>query len=351
MLIARQVAYPNVCRVYVRSSTFNVHPNVHVGISTEKPEHVLALQLPHVPHVVVAEIYVAIERKREAIYAAALLDVAQGFVNVFPAEGHEQIGQHFFNQFLLVAAHLGHGQPGQFLFARFELDSLRRLLAARIAEQRLGALFTIERIEDFIGPFGLIPVHIAGMVWLLGPAAGVMAVKDRAAEGRALDRIAVAAHRAMAPGQHKLEPPSAWLAEKRNRVIPQIAAVVFDVSHHLLDISRVVHAAENLFDHRLLVAGEEFADEWARDTPIIVNFGLQRMIEVKRDYLFLRLGEATMERRNQRLGLALAALESRGRKRRRQCGHVLGSGGGPVGQTSNNGGLEKVATRRRALIS
>jgi hypothetical protein len=69
-------------------------------MSTEKPEHVLAFQLPHVPHVVVAEIQVAIERKREAIYAAALLDVAQGFVNVFPAEGQEQIGQHFFNQFL-----------------------------------------------------------------------------------------------------------------------------------------------------------------------------------------------------------------------------------------------------------
>src|SRR5262249_47117198 len=232
----------------------------------------------------------------------------------------------------------------------FELDSLRGLLAARIAEQRLGALFTVERIVYFVGAFGLIPVHIAGMVWLLGPAAGIMAVKDRAAEGRALDRIAVAAHRAMAPSQHKLEPPRARLAEKRNRVIPQIAAVVFDVSHDLIDISRVVHAAENLFDHRLLVAGEEFADERARDAPVIVDFGLQRMIEVKGDYLFLRLGEATMERRNQRLGLALAALESRRQKPSRQCGHVLGSDGGPGGQSSNNGGLEKVATRRRALI-
>src|SRR5262245_45498730 len=321
------------------SSTSKVEPNLDVWNSTEKPEHVPALQLPDVPHVVGAEVQVAIERKREAIHAAALLDVAQGFVNVFPAEGQEQIGQYFFNKFFLVAAQLSHGQPGEFLFARFERDSLRRLLAARIAEQSLGALFTIESIEDFVGAFGLIPVHIAGMVWLLGPAAGIMAVKDRAAEGRALDRIAVAAHRAMAPGQHKLELPRAWLAEKRNRVIPQIAAVIFDVSHHLLDISRVVHAAENLFDHRLLVASEEFADEWARDAPIIVNFGLERMIELKRDDLFLRLGETTMERRNQRLSLAFAALESRRRKRRRQCGHVLGSGGGPVGHTSSNSGL------------
>src|SRR5262245_66305258 len=117
----------------------------------------------------------------------------------------------------------------------------------------------------------------------------------------------------MAPGQHKLELSRAWLAEKRNRVIPQIAAIIFDVSHDLLDISRVVHAAENLFDHRLLVAGEEFADERVRDAPVIIYFGLQRMIEVKGYDLFLWFGETTMERRHQRLGLAFAVLESRGR--------------------------------------
>src|SRR5262249_40290544 len=50
-------------------------------------------QMPHVPYVVVAEIQVAIERKREAIYAAALLDVAQGFVSVFSAEGQERLTQ------------------------------------------------------------------------------------------------------------------------------------------------------------------------------------------------------------------------------------------------------------------
>src|SRR5262245_21548293 len=90
------------------SSTSNIHPNVDVWMPTEKPEHVLALQLPDIPHVVGAEVQVAIERKREAIHAAALLDVAQGFVNVFTAEGQEQIGQYFLNRVLLVAACLSH---------------------------------------------------------------------------------------------------------------------------------------------------------------------------------------------------------------------------------------------------
>src|SRR5206468_2050572 len=132
-----------------------------------------------------------------------------------------------------------------------EPDGVRAFFLARFIEQRQLALFAVEHFEHLVRAFGLKPVNVARVVrWFIKTFRSVT-VKDRSAERRAFDRIAVATARDMPAREHELELAAARLAEKGDgrAAKPFLAAVMFDLLHDFLGVFRAVQTGENLADH------------------------------------------------------------------------------------------------------
>ena len=150
-----------------------------------------------------------------------------------------------------------------------------------------------------------------------------MAVEDRAAEGRALDRVAVAPGRAVPAREDELELAGAGLAEHRDRISAEPAAVFLHMVDDFVVEFRIVQAAEDLLDHCLLVRHEGLSDPRLGDLPVGVDLRPELVVEGKTDLRALLRREALVERRDQRLGVPS---ELRGRShRQRACGCRRGS--------------------------
>src|SRR5205823_602936 len=104
------------------------------------------------------------------------------------------------------------------------------------------ALLAAQCLIYFVGSQRLIPINVAWMGRLFVKTLEGVAVKNRPAEGRALDRISIAAPRDVAPSQDKFEFRLAdrpGFAEHRDRASAESAdlfAVVLDLLHHALGI-------------------------------------------------------------------------------------------------------------------
>src|SRR6266545_1430084 len=138
----------------------------------------------------------------------------------------------------------------------------------------------------------------------------------------------------MPAGQYEFERAGAGLTEERDAVIRESSGVLLHVVHHLVDELRVVQAAEDLFNHGLLIGREEPADFNRRDEPVVIDLRTQRIIE-RKDNLRLLL---RCERFVESGGKGFRGAGNLTRKRRSQCGACC----------AECGGFEETAAIRRA---
>src|SRR6266545_2476869 len=195
----------------------DVHPRVDVGAAPEVPDHRRALELPHIPHTVIADVQVPVEGHGERLAAAAGLDVAHRFVAVLFPEREQQVREHLLDEFPLVALHV-RNRESRLLAPPPQLDRGVLLLLTRVAEKRGSTLFPIEGLDNLVRAQCLEPVDVARVVGPLVEALGGMSVKNRAAERGAFDRVAVAPCGAVPARQDELELSAARLAEDRDGV-------------------------------------------------------------------------------------------------------------------------------------
>ena len=79
-----------------------MQPGVDVGFAAEVGDHVGALDLPDIPHFVIADVLVFVESEVEIVDAAGF-DMFQGLRRVLLAEGGEEVSENFADVVLLVA--------------------------------------------------------------------------------------------------------------------------------------------------------------------------------------------------------------------------------------------------------
>ena len=115
-----------------------------------------------------------------------------------------------------------------------------------LGDQGLLALLAVEGLEDLVGLLGLVVEDVAGQALLR--VAGAVAVDDRAAEGRALDAVAVGAEGDVPAGQLELELARARLAEEGDVILAEPAGVVVHLLEEPLVAVLAGDAAEDLVD-------------------------------------------------------------------------------------------------------
>src|SRR5262249_11343682 len=110
-----------------------------------------------------------------------------------------------------------------------ELD---RILARRHRNERLGPLLAVQGLVHLIRALRLIPEDVARMARLLVERDGVT-IEDRTAKRPVRDGVPGSADRSVAAGHHPLELVSVGIAEARDVVRAQPAAVVLHLLHEL----------------------------------------------------------------------------------------------------------------------
>jgi hypothetical protein len=175
------------------------------------------------------------------------------------------------------------------------------VLRGSVGEQGFIALFAVERGEDRIGFYRLLPVDVAGMRRVFRIFRGV-AVEDGAAERRVTVRVAVGAEGEVTPGQHELEFVRFRVAEQGDVIVGQARAVVL---HLLLDtrVPFVRSQAAQDTTHHLLLLGFEFADGRLDDSPVRRNSGTFGMIPGHTQEFALLRRQALVQRLDQRFRL------------------------------------------------
>jgi hypothetical protein len=105
-----------------------------------------------------------------------------------------------------------------------------------------------------------------------------MAVKDRASESGAFNRVTVAATGDMPAGKHELELPRTRFAEKGDRRAVK-TAVFFDLFIDEFRVFRAMQTEKYFFDHGLLVLGEEVTQLGLYDLPVVVDLRAERVVK------------------------------------------------------------------------
>src|SRR5262245_40620988 len=72
-------------------ANLNIYPSVHVRMAPEIPDHLRALELPHVPHLVCAQVEIRIERHGKSSDAPVRLDIPHRLVHVLLAKRQQQV--------------------------------------------------------------------------------------------------------------------------------------------------------------------------------------------------------------------------------------------------------------------
>src|SRR4029453_3686008 len=93
---------------------------MHVRTATEIPDHIGALQLPHVPNAGAADIGILVERHMELVQAALFANVTECFLSIFLAKRKQQIGENSFDQLLLITSHFRKRKPREPLLLQFD---------------------------------------------------------------------------------------------------------------------------------------------------------------------------------------------------------------------------------------
>ena len=202
----------NVLTVLGSDGRLDVRPAVDVRVAPEVPNHVGAFDLPGVPNLVIADVFVFGEGHVKVVHAGGV-DERQSLFSIRFAEGFDEVGQDKANEVFLIGrhgAHLDAREAGG--FAR-EFDGLGAVFSARVFEKGGGALFAIEGLEDFVGAEGLEPVGVARVIGFFVEALSGMTVKDWATEGGANSAVAIAAASAVATCEDELELAGAGLTE------------------------------------------------------------------------------------------------------------------------------------------
>ena len=123
-----------------------------------------------------------------------------------------------------------------------------------------------------------------------------MPVKDRPAKRLPLHRVAIAAAGAVPTSQHKLELAGIRFAKQRHRRALEsfVPGVVPHLAKHGFGVLLAVQFQENLLHQRLLIPVENLADAFFGDVPVVVDLFTQRVLERKRDDVFLPFAEAAV---------------------------------------------------------
>src|SRR5262245_20164081 len=89
-----------------------------------------------------------------------------------------------------------------------------------------------------------------------------VAVKDRASESRAFDRIPIATPGHVAAREYKFEFPATGFAKERNGTAAEtvLAGIVLDLVHDFVRVFRTVEVPEDFANHGLLIFVEKFRD-------------------------------------------------------------------------------------------
>ena len=254
--------------------------------------------MPDIPNAVFADVVVPVEGDVEVVELRGG-DELERFVGVSFSEGRQDIGEDFADVFFLVSRKGGDGDAGEFFGLAGESDGFGAFFLSGFAEEGEFLLFAVEHLEDFVGAFGLVPIHVAGMGRrFVEVFPGLVSVEDGTAKCGAFQAVSVAAAGDVPPGEDEFELPFARLAEEGDGAVFQafFVSVPGNLLQNALLVFWAVEAEENLLDEVLLIGGEVFADSGFGDVPIVLDLGAFLVVERQADFGALPLVEAFVER-------------------------------------------------------
>ena len=168
------------------------------------------------------------------------------------------------------------------------MSRIERGVALGLGHEGAGLLPVVERGEDLVR---LLPLEAPDVARVLGVvvagARGVVAVEDRAAEGRALDAVAVGAEGVVPAREHPLERAArVGLAEDGDVVVLEAARVSLHLPLEPLVALVRAEALEDLLAEGLLLRGH-VGDVGVDDLPVVVHLLPLGVVERKADQLLL----------------------------------------------------------------
>ena len=239
------------------------------------------------------------------VVEAGGFDVAQRLIGIVLAERLQKIGQHAAHEAFLVGGHVGEAQAFEATGLAREFDGEIAFFLTGAGEQGFFALLAIQRGENLVRAFRLEPIDIAGVVRFLVKAGGGMSVENGAAEGRAALAVTIAAARAVTAGEHEFELAGARFAKQSDGSAAKAAVagvVTVELLPDLLLVLIAVQFVENLAHHGLLVGIQHVADGLLHDVPVVVHLLAALVIPRQANRGLLRVIEAFVELRDERLG-------------------------------------------------
>mmetsp|Transcript_74425 Transcript_74425/g.151124 ORF Transcript_74425/g.151124 Transcript_74425/m.151124 type:complete len:245 (+) Transcript_74425:206-940(+) len=239
-------------------------------LASEVPDEARTFQTPVVPHLVVAQVGIFVERQVARIESAVLVQAGNHFVLIALAIRFDQKLQHALHGFLLIVGQVADLDAGELAFGALETVFL---FDGALLHQGNLLLLAVEDLVHLVGGLGLMPEDIARVVCLFVERLGGVAVEDRSTERDVLGRVAIAAHRHVTTGHHQLELALAWLAEDGDiLLLAEATGIVLKLLVKLLDPVRIHHADKDLPDQVLLVLGVVVAgDRLIDDVPVVFD--------------------------------------------------------------------------------
>lgn len=155
-------------------------------------------------------------------------------------------------------------------------------------------MFPVQRLIKLVCPFCLEPVNVSRMVGLFGKAPSRVAIKNRASEGGAFNRVAVATAGDVPASEHELELSASRFTEEGNGATVE-TSVLLDLLVHEFGIFLAVKPKEYFFDHRLLILGKEIAQLGFHDLPVVVDLRAERVVKGEAKLFTLLFREALVK--------------------------------------------------------